>query len=155
MWVDPRTGALQKGLYLEPPHYKFDLLLSIEDTVPNTHSTHLLIQTYSNNDTVFEYLTKTFPARTILTGIRFASSVFFRPLANEQVIPVLSSLPGAIYNRRSRDIIARLPGARERWYYGLWRVQGRIPDGMRESQVVMDDGSMRYVCKSWVLDVTD
>ena len=70
-------------------------------------------------------------------------------------MPVLSYLPGAIYNRRSRDIIARLPDARERLYYGFSRAIGGIPYEMRESQVVMDDGSVRYVCKSWVLDVVD
>ena len=84
-----------------------------------------------------------------------ALSALLQPLANGRVIPMLSSVPGAIYNRRSGDIIARLPGAGERWHYGFWRLEGRIPDGMRESQVVMDDGSVRYVCKSWVLDVAD
>ena len=126
-----------------------------ENTIPNTHSTHLPIQTYNDNDIVFEYLTRIFPTRTILQGIHLASSGFFQFLVNEQVIPILSFIPGAIYNLRSRDITARLPGARERLHYGLWRVLGRIPDGMRESQVVMDDGSVRYVRKSWVLGVAD
>ncbi|KAK7022829.1 hypothetical protein VNI00_016910, partial [Paramarasmius palmivorus] len=149
MWVDPRTGALQKGLYMEIPSYQsWSMVGTSENTLSNTDSTHLPIQTYGDNDIVFEYLTRTSPARTILTGIRFTYLGFIQPLVNEQVISVLSSLPGAIYNRCSRDIIARLPGARERWHYGFWRVQGRIPDGMRESQVVMDDSSVQFTVTS-------
>ncbi|KAK7028996.1 hypothetical protein VNI00_014706, partial [Paramarasmius palmivorus] len=149
MWVDPRTGALQKGPYLELPYMQSLTMLGTgSNTIPNTHSTHLPIQTYSDSDTVFKYLTRSFPARTILTGIRMALSALLQPLANGRVIPMLSSVPGAIYNRRSGDIIARLPGAGERWHYGFWRLEGRIPDGMRESQVVMDDGSVRFTVTS-------
>ncbi|KAK7042988.1 hypothetical protein VNI00_008726 [Paramarasmius palmivorus] len=149
IWVEPRTGALQKGPYIELPPFQPMIMDSIaEDTIFDTHSTHLPIQTCSDNDTVFEYLTRTFPARTILRGMYFSSGAFIQTLANEQVVPVLSCLPGAIYNQRSQDIIARLPGARERLHYGFWRVQSRIPDGMRESQVVMDDGSVRFTVTS-------
>jgi hypothetical protein len=158
LWVDPRAGTLQRGPYVELPSFESWLMLGTsENTISNTHSTYLPIQTYRDNNTVLEYLTRTFPARTILKGISWSYQAVFEDLSNEQLIPVLPYLPGAIYNRDSREAIARFPGAIERWRYAFWRVMGRIPDAMRESRVDMHDGSVRYVSKtkSWVWDVAD
>ncbi|KAK7033911.1 hypothetical protein VNI00_012535 [Paramarasmius palmivorus] len=143
LWVDPGTGALREGPYVEIPSFSNWIMDSFgEKMLSNNHFPPLSIQTYSNNDVVFDYLKKILTPRTILRGLCWSFHRTWQHFTNEQALYMLPSLPGAIYNRRTRDLLARWAGAKERWFYKLWRVFG-FPDTVRDSQVGMADGTSR------------
>ena len=117
---------------------------TVEGAMPNIHSNYLPISALRDKDTVLAYFARTFPTQTVFQAIYWFPIPFAEHLANEHVTPVLSSLPGTIYNRHCRHIVARWPGAwRGLEYMFSWAYD--ISDAMRESQIMMEDGSVRYV----------
>ena len=113
--------------------------------LPSSDHPSLDLQTYNNTSTLFQYLIGILPVRNIIEGIRWSDRGTPEYPDNEDVKLILSSLPGTIYHRTTREVIARYPGGRDRWYYYPWKEDFRVPDALRESALVMDDGSIRCV----------
>ncbi|EEB89218.1 hypothetical protein MPER_12709, partial [Moniliophthora perniciosa FA553] len=126
LWLNPGTGTLCIGPY-----------------VGYSSSTFRYLLTYSDSSILISYLTQTLSAQNIIRGICGSSKWTWEWVANEDVIFALSSLPGTVYSKAHRGIIARWPGDIEKWYYRLWETVG-LPDEIQASRVELDDGSVRF-----------
>jgi hypothetical protein len=103
------------------------------------HSTPSL----GDNNTALDHLLR---SRAILQDICASLHGFWQHLAQEEVIPVLSCLPGTIYDQQCRGIVARGSGVTNEWHYKLYNVSsGGVSDALDRSVDVMDHGSLRYV----------
>ena len=114
--------------------------------LPSSDHHSLDLQTYNNTGTLFQYLVGILPIRNIIEGIRWSRRATPEyPNNNEDAKLILSSLPGTIYHRTTREVIARYPGVRDQWYYHPWKERFHLPDAMRENMLVMRDRSVRCV----------
>uniref|UniRef100_A0A0W0F361 Uncharacterized protein n=1 Tax=Moniliophthora roreri TaxID=221103 RepID=A0A0W0F361_MONRR len=112
--------------------------------MPNNYFSALSIQTYRDTRAIFDYLTRTVSTLSIIGGIYNACKFYSKEVANQKAVSILTTLAGTIYHKHSQKIIARLPArVRNRLYYYLKRVKVGS-DAMRESLVVMKDGSVQF-----------
>ncbi|KAI3606077.1 hypothetical protein WG66_004005 [Moniliophthora roreri] len=144
LWVDPRTGTLRRGPYIQTPYSEWLLLNLGPIPILEDRFSPLSIQTYKDSSAVFNYLIRTLPMHAILRGIRLSSTGVWEWLNHDDAISMPRSFIGTVYNWRRRRIIAKYVGTRERWHYGLYHVEG-MPDAMRETRTVMEDGSTRFM----------
>uniref|UniRef100_A0A0W0F6H1 Uncharacterized protein n=1 Tax=Moniliophthora roreri TaxID=221103 RepID=A0A0W0F6H1_MONRR len=145
LWIDAGTGTLQRGPYLEAST-KWYWLLGNFPLVPALEGnfTPVSIQTYNESSTVFQYLITKVSTSLILRGIsRSPTAVLEGPLTNKEVIYIITSLSGTVYNWHLGEVIVRWVDARERWWYELSQVW-ELPDAVAESRVIMEDGSVRF-----------
>uniref|UniRef100_A0A0W0F632 Uncharacterized protein n=1 Tax=Moniliophthora roreri TaxID=221103 RepID=A0A0W0F632_MONRR len=144
LWVDPRTGRFRRGPYVRYSsnvRYLVSDFGTTEDSVDEEH--FLSIQAFSDPSTVFNYLARALSTSDILRGIRRSHRILCESISNEDTVSVLSSLPGRIYNRHRREIIARWPGDRNGWSYKFWSQRG-MPDARGESAADLDNFSVRF-----------
>uniref|UniRef100_A0A0W0FS79 Uncharacterized protein n=1 Tax=Moniliophthora roreri TaxID=221103 RepID=A0A0W0FS79_MONRR len=146
LWIDPRTGALCRGPYISFTSNRTWMVTGFghePHLMGQGRSSLLSVQTYSDLNAVVDYLTGALSIRAILRGIGWSSGGIGERLTDEAVHQ-FSTLAGTIYNTHHRESIYEWAEARERWHYGLWRVDD-IPEAMRKSQMVMEDGSVRFM----------
>ncbi|KAI3621216.1 hypothetical protein WG66_014496 [Moniliophthora roreri] len=131
LWIEPRSGALREG-----PRVQSDanLLRRLSDAPPTSHLNPLSVQTYSDTNTVLDYLTRIFPIGTIFNQVgdqdhRWGLTVL-------QSWPYLANL---LWKRNQQRIIARWTGLREIPQY----VCVDCNRSLQECKVVMKDGSVR------------
>ncbi|KAI3607574.1 hypothetical protein WG66_004949 [Moniliophthora roreri] len=142
LWVDPRTGALRKGPYVGYSFNRTFTAAGFEENVAARGEHHLLpIHAYS--DSVFTYLTSVLSTKILVQGINLSSRGSLERVPTEDAVTRLTLLPGTVYIRSCRMVVAKRPGDVKGWYYSLQCVRG-VPDAMH--QVRMDDSSLRYVC---------
>ncbi|KAI3621412.1 hypothetical protein WG66_000034 [Moniliophthora roreri] len=145
LWIDPKTGALCYGPQIQTPEFQTWRIYGYTSSLmPNNNFPALSIQTYRDTSATFEYLTRTVSTLNIILGIAGCYMAYRQKVANRKAISILTTLPGAIYHQHSQQIIARLPAeARSGLYYYLRRAYVGS-DAMRESLVVMKDGTVRF-----------
>uniref|UniRef100_A0A0W0F3G0 Uncharacterized protein n=1 Tax=Moniliophthora roreri TaxID=221103 RepID=A0A0W0F3G0_MONRR len=139
LWVDPRTGALRKGPYVGYSFNRTFTAAGFEENVAARGEHHLLpIHAYS--DSVFTYLTSVLSTKILVQGINLSSRGSLERVPTEDAVTRLTLLPGTVYIRSCRMVVAKRPGDVKGWYYSLQCVRG-VPDAMH--QVRMDDSSLR------------
>ncbi|ESK83274.1 hypothetical protein Moror_15060 [Moniliophthora roreri MCA 2997] len=145
LWIDPKTGALCQGPQIRIPGFKrWKLWGSTSNSMPNNHFPALSIQTYRDTSATFDYLTKTVSTLNIIRGIAGCYRPYKEKVAEKEAIFILKTYPGAIYQRHTQQIIARLPAtARDRLQYYLRRADVGS-NAMRKNLVVMKNGSVRF-----------
>ncbi|ESK83599.1 hypothetical protein Moror_12060 [Moniliophthora roreri MCA 2997] len=143
LWLDPRTGQLFRGPFVDWSFNWMTFALGLGSNSTSNSPTLLSLQTYSDSTAIFNYLIQTLTAHDFLHGINWSNKMISEPIANEDIASILSSLPGTIYNRTYLKIIARWPGDRKKWHFKL-EGQWNIPDAMWESKVDIDDGLIRF-----------
>ena len=137
---------LCKGPYVEDSSTTFyQVWAGATLELPSSDHPSLDLQTYSNTSTLFQYLIGILPVHNIIQGIRQSPRLTPKWPDNEDAKLILSSLPGTIYHRTTREVIAHYPGDRDQWYYNPWKEQFHVPDAMRENMLVMHDRSVRCV----------
>jgi hypothetical protein len=142
LWLDSTTGFLRKGpvVMYSNLHHRLVNLLGSSD---NQDRPSLTFQSYNNINILFEYLNGTLSIGDIIRGIRFSNQVFSDYPNDEDAKRILSSLPGTVYHRNSREVIARYPD-RENWYFQFLGGVFIIPDALQSTSEVKD-GSLRCV----------
>ncbi|ESK81763.1 hypothetical protein Moror_16733 [Moniliophthora roreri MCA 2997] len=145
LWIDSRSGTLCEGPQIQVPLYPFlKIHGSTSNSTPKSCFPALSIQTYRDTSATFDYLTRTVSTLNIIKSIAKAYRTFKKKIANEKAIFILTTHPGTIYDKHGQKIIARLPAkASSRLCYYLIRVDVGSA-AMRESLVVMKDGSVRF-----------
>ncbi|KAI3602598.1 hypothetical protein WG66_009360 [Moniliophthora roreri] len=143
LWINPRTGQLSRGPFFGSFQILAYLASGFSSNSASNNPTPLPLQAYSDSTTIFNYLIQTLTAYNILQGINTSSRGTYEVIANKDTASVLLSLPGTIYHITHREIIARWPGDRKKWYYKPDH-QWNIPDAMWESKVDMNNGSIRF-----------
>ncbi|KAI3613698.1 hypothetical protein WG66_013624 [Moniliophthora roreri] len=146
LWINPRSGTLCIGPHVQIPSHEGSMLLSYPSNLtPNGHLPPLSIQTFSDTNTTFDYLTRTVPTLNIIRGITRCGSVFWKRMTDADAASILQTLPNTVYHFCSQKIIARVPvEVRDRIYYYLTGVYV-ISDAIRESLDVMEDGLVRVM----------
>ncbi|KAK7041817.1 hypothetical protein VNI00_009106 [Paramarasmius palmivorus] len=142
LWIDPMTGSLRKGPYVEnfahnnyvTARFQTGLLLRHSDNQPS-----LALQEYNNTDVLQEYLFRFLSIDDNISGARRSAKYTPEWANDEDTVSILSSLPGTIYSRASLEPIARWLGDEESWYYTLFECHPEIS----QERVVMKDGSLR------------
>ncbi|ESK90994.1 hypothetical protein Moror_16392 [Moniliophthora roreri MCA 2997] len=146
LWIDARTGMLRKGPYLQPlPHGYLNWLIGGFWSISNIegHFTPVSLQAFNKSSTVLEYLASKLPTHDIIRGISGSRLGIGEQLIDEQIISILSSLPGTIYNRHCKEMTARWTDVRKRWRYGLWQVF-QFPYAVGGSGVEMEYSLVRF-----------
>uniref|UniRef100_A0A0W0G9T6 Uncharacterized protein n=1 Tax=Moniliophthora roreri TaxID=221103 RepID=A0A0W0G9T6_MONRR len=143
LWLDPRTGQLSRGPFVDWSLAWGWFALGLNSNSTSNNPTPLSLQAYHDSTAVFNYLIQTLTMDDFLCGIVWFNRIIYESIANKDIATVLSSLPGTIYKRTYYEIIARWPGDRKKWYYKLFH-QDNVPDTMWKSKVDMDDGSLRF-----------
>ncbi|KAI3614060.1 hypothetical protein WG66_010847 [Moniliophthora roreri] len=111
LWIHPRTGALCEGPYVDNSNHRSFVAFGLEtDSVATKESALLHVEAYSDYKTLLSYLIQTLSSSNIIRGIRYSNRSTEECVDNQDGASMLSSLPGMIYNRAHRDIIARWPG---------------------------------------------
>uniref|UniRef100_A0A0W0EYG0 Uncharacterized protein n=1 Tax=Moniliophthora roreri TaxID=221103 RepID=A0A0W0EYG0_MONRR len=143
LWIDPKMGTLCQGPQIQISR-NWTLHSSASNLMLNNKFPVLPIQTYRDTSTTFNYLTRTVSTLNIITGIAWCYRTYGKKVANRKAISILTTLPGTIYHQHSQKIIAKLPArVRGRLHYHLYRADVGS-NAMRESLVVMKDGSVRF-----------
>ncbi|ESK86875.1 hypothetical protein Moror_3426 [Moniliophthora roreri MCA 2997] len=148
LWVNPRTGALCVGPYVDYSSRRLCVDHTDEDQVStgNHKLPFLPLQTYSNFDIIFNLLVQTFSRTEMLYEICDSSSYVVEWVADEDLVFMLSSLLGGVYSRIRREIIARWPKWMNEWHYRLYRVEG-VPKWVEKDASRRYHGSMRLAIK--------
>ncbi|KAI3604194.1 hypothetical protein WG66_010080 [Moniliophthora roreri] len=143
LWINPKMGTLCQGPQIQISR-NWTLRGSVSNLMLNNKFPVLPIQTYRDTSTTFNYLTRTVSTLNIITGIAWCYRTYGKKVANRKAISILTTLPGTIYHQHSQKIIAKLPArVRGRLHYHLYRADVGS-NAMRESLVVMKDGSVRF-----------
>uniref|UniRef100_A0A0W0F322 Uncharacterized protein n=1 Tax=Moniliophthora roreri TaxID=221103 RepID=A0A0W0F322_MONRR len=143
LWMNPRTGALCAGPYVDYSSRKFIAGYTDEDQVTTGNYEHpfLSLQIYHDSNAIFYFLVQNLDTTDMLYAICYSYRYFMEWIPDEDSVPMLSSLPGAIYSRTRREIIAKLPKTMNDQHYRLWDIEG-IPDTMFANVHVTNDGSV-------------
>jgi hypothetical protein len=121
-------------------------LADFPTALPDEGRSLLTLQTYSETKVLFEYLNGTLSISNIIRGVGFSNKTFLDYPKDEDAKFILSSLPGMVYHRTSRKIIAQYPEDRVRQlYYEFDEKYSIIPDALQGGAFTMDDGSVRSV----------
>ncbi|ESK83271.1 hypothetical protein Moror_15057 [Moniliophthora roreri MCA 2997] len=143
LWIDPKMGTLCQGPQIQISR-NWTLHSSASNLMLNNKFPVLPIQTYRDTSTTFNYLTRTVSTLNIITGIAWCYRICGEKVANRKAISILTALPGTVYHEHSQQIIARLPArARDSLHYYLRKAEVGS-NAMRESLVVMKNGSVRF-----------
>ncbi|ESK87487.1 hypothetical protein Moror_11592 [Moniliophthora roreri MCA 2997] len=130
LWIEPRSGALRRGPYVQSNAFTLELLPHAPAT---THLNPLSIQTYSDTNTIFDYLTRIFPIGTIFKQVSDQDYRWGLPW------PYLVS---SLWKRGQQHIIARWMGFTQIPQYVCVKAHD-VPHS-RSYGVVMEDGSVRF-----------
>uniref|UniRef100_A0A0W0GA56 Uncharacterized protein n=1 Tax=Moniliophthora roreri TaxID=221103 RepID=A0A0W0GA56_MONRR len=144
LWICPRTGRLCTGPYVQyssTTHHYAAWGLATNLITSNEHP-FLPLQTYSNSNMLFSYLTQMLSSWNIVQGIVWSCNSTSEWVTNKNPVFFLSCLPGTVYSRIHLGIIAQWPGDMREWYYKQQRLVG-LPDEMQDSWVEMSDKSIR------------
>ncbi|ESK83570.1 hypothetical protein Moror_12083 [Moniliophthora roreri MCA 2997] len=135
LWIDPKTGALCRGPYMQVSSNR-------------NFWSFLSLQTYSDEESVLQYLAQTLPAHYIIRGLRWCSKITEREVTDEEAASRLSSLHSVIYKSVSCEAIARWPGDVNSLYLGLLEVDS-VPHAIRKSKATFNNGTMRFTFTPW------
>ncbi|ESK84923.1 hypothetical protein Moror_9263 [Moniliophthora roreri MCA 2997] len=140
LWICPRTGTLCTGPYVQ--YSSTTSRYSATSLITGNEHPFLPLQTYSNSNMLFSYLTQTLSPQNIIQGIAWSCNSTFEWVTNENAVFLPSCLPGMVYSRIHLGIIAQWPGDMREWYYEQQILVG-LPDEMQDSWVHMSDKSIR------------
>ncbi|KAI3613158.1 hypothetical protein WG66_001599 [Moniliophthora roreri] len=132
LWIEPRSGALRRGPYVQSGAL---WLLPLSD-VPSTSSIHpLSIQAYSDITTVVDCLVRILPTGTILKQVSGQYGSNLELLTALEAWPYLAS---SLSKRNQRHVITRWTGLTRYVcvYCSSWAIDKR--------KFVMEDGSVRF-----------
>ncbi|KAI3613054.1 hypothetical protein WG66_001556 [Moniliophthora roreri] len=129
IWIEPRSGAIRRGPYVASPY----TITGLRNAPSTSCLDPLSIQTYSDTNTVINYLIRILPADIILKSVSDQGKHNQEWLTAVKVWPYLAS---SLWKRNQWYIIARWTGLAR--YARTWT----IITGGRE--VVMKDGSVRF-----------
>uniref|UniRef100_A0A0W0FBX3 Uncharacterized protein n=1 Tax=Moniliophthora roreri TaxID=221103 RepID=A0A0W0FBX3_MONRR len=132
LWIEPRSGALRRGPYVQSNAFTLELLPHAPATI---HLNPLSIQTYSDTNTVLDYLTRIFPIGTIFKQV--SDQGYRWGLTALQSWPYLV---GSLWKWNQQHIIARWTGLTQILQYVCVDCDRRL----WEYRVVMEDGSVRF-----------
>ncbi|ESK90137.1 hypothetical protein Moror_7793 [Moniliophthora roreri MCA 2997] len=152
LWIDPKTGGLYKGPYLQFSSTRAFVLWGSGTSSITGGLCPLSIQTYNDTGAILDYLSRVLSLPTILRGICWYNKAAFELLNEDKALSILSSLAGSIYNRHHWDIVATWAGVSELWHYELVRLFS-VPRPMADSQTVLKDGLVRFTVT--VMDIED
>ncbi|KAK7026861.1 hypothetical protein VNI00_015403 [Paramarasmius palmivorus] len=141
LWVDS-SGALRKGLYVEDSWHINNAVVTLNSTCDDHSSNFLAPQTYDSS-VVLEYLIKFLSIPDLLRGLAECRRVAIQWVDDEDILWMLTTLPGTIYHRFSRQVLLREQSAGEGCYNVLLDGIG-ILEAMRESRVDMPSGCVRH-----------
>ncbi|ESK83309.1 hypothetical protein Moror_8818 [Moniliophthora roreri MCA 2997] len=137
LWIEPRSSALLRGPHIQSRHDDWAVPAIRSNSTSSYNFTPLCFHAYDDTQSVLDYLTKLLSTRTILQGIHWSHG---DPVFEETNVSVLPSLH-TVYNRRHGKPIARW--AKVKFHHQL-RYVCDVSDTIRESQIVMADGSVRF-----------
>ncbi|KAI3613145.1 hypothetical protein WG66_001600 [Moniliophthora roreri] len=144
LWVEPRTGALRRGMSTQIPRYDYWFFTGLRSRSPTgDYFSPLSIQTYRDTNAVLHFLCGNLPTHCILQGIGWSGHTYRKKIKKED-LHMLRSLPGTVFHRHKKSAIARWSGVGGNWSYRLKRVVGNIPDGIKRGQI-MKGGLARFV----------
>ncbi|KAI3620781.1 hypothetical protein WG66_009075 [Moniliophthora roreri] len=133
LWIEPRSGALRRGPYVQSNIYMLGL---IPNTPATIHLNPLSIQTYSDINIVLDYLTRIFPIGTIFKKV--SDQGYCWGLTAFKSWPYLV---GSLWKRNQQPIIARWTGLTQIPQYVCVEA---CDSYLRRCGVVMEDGSVRF-----------
>ncbi|KAI3619732.1 hypothetical protein WG66_002613 [Moniliophthora roreri] len=148
VWVNPRTGALCIGPYVEYSSGELFVDYTDKDQVSTILELPFLsLQTYNDSNAIFDLLVRTFDPILILYAICDSYNRITEWVADdsEDLVSMLSSLLDGVYSRIRREIIARWP-KRNKQHYRLWGVEG-VPKQVKEDASELSNGSVRLAVK--------
>ncbi|KAI3620766.1 hypothetical protein WG66_011346 [Moniliophthora roreri] len=152
LWIDPKTGALCRGPYMQVSSNRNFWVRGIgAHLIPNdrcSSKSFLSLQTYSDEESVLQYLAQTLPAHYIIRGLRWCSKITEREVTDEEAASRLSSLHSVIYKSVSCEAIARWLGDVNSLYLGLLEVDS-VPHAIRKSKATFNNGTMRFTFTPW------
>ncbi|ESK87485.1 hypothetical protein Moror_11590 [Moniliophthora roreri MCA 2997] len=134
LWIEPRSGALRRGPYVQSNAYPLRQLVDVPST---SHLDPLSIQTYSDTNTVIDYLARIFPIDMIFKEVET------RVKSQLQRVTALEPWPyllGSLWKRGQQSIIARWTGLTQIPQYVC--IEAR-DSRFRRCGTVMEDGSVR------------
>ncbi|KAI3614923.1 hypothetical protein WG66_016755 [Moniliophthora roreri] len=146
LWMNPRTGALCVGPYVDYSPRKFiaDYTDEFQVTTGDYGHPFLSLQIYHDSDAIFRFLIQNFTTIQMLYAICNSYRYIMEWIPDEDSVPMLSSLPGAVYSRTRREIIAKWPKTMNERHYRQWGFEG-ISDTMSENGFIENDESLWYV----------
>ncbi|KAK7047406.1 hypothetical protein VNI00_006637 [Paramarasmius palmivorus] len=150
LWIDSTSGALRIGPHIEiTSERRWDIFAPKISTAEdrNGDSSCLGIQTYSDNDSILEFLCRTTTAQNILHGIRCCSTTTGEWVTNAEAVSLLSHRPGTIYNLRTREILARCRDVGESWFYELYHIHD-ASTMIWDTRAMMKDRAVRFTVTS-------
>ncbi|KAI3621210.1 hypothetical protein WG66_014494 [Moniliophthora roreri] len=135
LWIEPRSGTLRRGPYVQSKAYP---LRQLFDVPSNSHLDPLSIQTYSDTNTVIDYLVRIFPIDMIFkeVGTRVKSQL--------QRVTAFGPWPYLVSSLRKRNqqhVIARWTELTVIPQYVC--VEARV-NYVQRCGVLMEDGSVRF-----------
>ncbi|KAK7041675.1 hypothetical protein VNI00_008964 [Paramarasmius palmivorus] len=154
LWIDPRDATLRKGPRLEVDASKTWFLskLALDSTFTSQPPS---LEAYHDESAMFEYLSKTLSSRSLIKGASWAvtGSSFYG--SGEEIISMLSSGAGSVFDTDDGSVIARWPELDTASRYRFHGVRG-IPESAQERVHVMADRSIRFtLMASEVMEVRE
>ncbi|ESK80833.1 hypothetical protein Moror_4309 [Moniliophthora roreri MCA 2997] len=145
LWMNPRTGALCVGPYVDYSFHRLCMNYTNKDQVitGNYEYPFLSLQLYHDSDAIFDFLVQNFDTSEMLYQICKSYRYVMEWIPDEDTVPILSSLPGAVYSRTRREIIAKWPKTMNERHYRAWDVEG-VPDTMFANARVDNDNSVCF-----------
>ncbi|ESK84592.1 hypothetical protein Moror_13349 [Moniliophthora roreri MCA 2997] len=146
VWVNPRTGTLCVGPYVE---YSSGSRVLVDYTEEDQISTgyreypFLSLQTYNDSNAILDLLVQTHGRTATLGAICESSNHVMERVADEDLVFMLSSLLGGVYSRTRREIIARWPKMMNERHYRPYRVDG-VPEWVEVQPSRRHNTSIRF-----------
>ncbi|KAI3613997.1 hypothetical protein WG66_010791 [Moniliophthora roreri] len=144
LWIDPRTGGFRVGPHVGIASDRCWDIFAGPVLNNDPYASYLSIQAFSDNDSVLEYLSQTTSNGDILRGISFCSRTIGEWVTDDDAIYLLPSLPGTIYHRSSREVLAGWRGIEGQWYYELTHLIHDTLSPVWESKSIMENGLVRF-----------
>ncbi|ESK84593.1 hypothetical protein Moror_13350 [Moniliophthora roreri MCA 2997] len=148
VWVNPRTGALCVGPYVDYPFYRLVMDYTNEDQVStgNHELPFLSLQIYNDSSAIFNLLVQNLGRTATLYGICENPDYVLEWVAGGELVSMLSSLLGGVYSRIRREIVARWPKKMNERHYRPYRVDD-VPEWVEEDASQRYNGSVRFAVK--------
>ncbi|ESK86073.1 hypothetical protein Moror_9371 [Moniliophthora roreri MCA 2997] len=135
IWIEPRSGALRRGPFLQS---NADLLDRLPGALSTSPLDPLSVSTYSDTSAVLDYLVRILPTNTILDEVSDQCWTYSEQLTAVKAWPYLAS---SLWKRNQQDIITQ--------WTGLTKTLRHVcvscsPPAMDKCKTVMEDGSVRF-----------
>ncbi|ESK92474.1 hypothetical protein Moror_4511 [Moniliophthora roreri MCA 2997] len=147
LWIDTQSGHLRLGPGVNDGQQSYFLSdLEVESTETDTS---LAIQSFKDDKTVCEYLSKMLPSRDFLQALARGMTGYPYIATDDRVELLLLSPPGSIYSRSRGKVVATRPILKDYVLHGVWPTVPDLPDSIRNSRVLMQDGTIRFTVPPW------